>query len=290
MMGAMTYWLNGEYRQDTAAIDIADRGFLLGDGVFETVLLTDSAPSFLAEHVERLRGGAAALGFAAPTSAAEIATVINELALRNGAASGAGSARITLTRGAGARGLAPTAGAIPSLLVTAAALAQADVSPARLMISAHRRNERSVVSRWKTLNYLDNIFAHQEATAAGADDAVMLNSAGRVACASAANIFLIRDGEVTTPAIDEGAMPGIVRGVIVAAARANGLSVNEAPVERVDLSGATLFLTNSLVGLRPACLNGAPRGDAAGQEIFNALETWYQAALNADLDSQKAAK
>lgn len=289
MMGAMTYWLNGEYRQDTAAIDIADRGFLLGDGVFETVLLADGAPSFLAAHIERLRGGAAALGFVAPTSAAEIATVITELALCNGAASGAGSARITLTRGAGARGLAPTAGAIPSLLVTAAPLAQASASPARLMISAHPRNERSIVSRWKTLNYLDNILARQEAAAVGAGDAVMLNSAGRVACASAANIFLIRDGQVTTPAIEEGAMPGIVRSIIIDAAHANGIIVNEARVEPAALSGAALFLTNSLIGLRAASLNGAPRWDAADQEIFKSLETWYQAAFNADLASQKAA-
>lgn len=277
----MTFWLNGAFREDSAAIDIADRGFLLGDGVFETILLVDGVPTFLATHLERMRGGAAALGMRADFDEAEIAGVLRALASRNGAAQGFASARLTLTRGAGSRGLAAAQGALsPTLLATAAVYATPE-TPARLIISRHLRNERSVAARWKTLNYLDNVLARAEAAGAGADEAIMLNAAGRVACASSANIFVLQGGAVRTPPVAEGALPGVVRGVLLSCAKAAGADMREEPMEARDIEAGEVFLTNSLIGLRPAFFGGAA-GDAS--EVLRRLQSCYGDAMRRDIE------
>ena len=159
----MTFWLNGEFRDGAAAIDIADRGFLLGDGVFETFLLVDGRPAFRAAHLKRLRAGAEALRIEANIDDAEIDAAIEDLASRNGAAAGTASARLTLTRGPGTRGLAPVkSGARPTLLLTAADYALPDETlAARLIVSRYRRSEHSLAARHKTLNYLDNVMARE---------------------------------------------------------------------------------------------------------------------------------
>ncbi|PQA87837.1 aminotransferase class IV [Hyphococcus luteus] len=282
----MAFWLNGAYREDSTAIDIADRGFLLGDGVFETILLSGGLPAFLSAHLARMRAGAEALGIEAKIDEAAIAGALAELARRNEAQEGFASARLTLTRGVGPRGLVVAKGvAKPTLLATADAYAPPDGAEAlRFIVSRQRRNELSAASRWKTLNYLDNILARAQATEAGADDALMLNSAGRIACASAANIFLIRGESVTTPPVSEGALPGIVRAVLLENAGAAGVEMREAPVEAKDLDGAALFVTNSLVGLRPAALRGgAPDGEA---QVLKRLQSCYGEAMKRDLEGR----
>ncbi len=282
----MAFWLNSAFGEDSAAIDIADRGFLLGDGVFETVLLAEGVPAFLSAHLERMRAGAEALGIEAQIDEAEIAGALAELAKRNGAQKGFASARLTLTRGVGPRGLVVAKGAAkPTFLATLAAYAPPDgLAAVRIILSAQRRNELSAAARWKTLNYLDNILARAEAAEAGADEALMLNSAGRVACASAANVFVIREGGVTTPPVSEGAMPGIVRGVLLEKAREAGLAITEAPVEAAALEGAALFLTNSLMGLRPASLGAGAAGQ--GGEVLKRLQSCYGEAMKRDLEQR----
>lgn len=283
----MTFWLNGVFKEETAAIDIADRGFLLGDGVFETILLVDGVPAFLAAHLERMGGGAAALGIEAALDEKEIEGVLAELAWRNGAQKGFASARLTLTRGAGARGLAAAKGAAtPTFLATVSVYAPPEASsPARLIVSRHRRNELSAATRWKTLNYLDNILARMEAAEAGADDALMLNSAGRAACASAANVFFVIAGAVVTPPAREGALAGIVRRVLLENAKAAGVEIKEAPVDARDAEGAPLFLSNSLIGLRPGFLSGA---GGAAEEVLERLQTCYGEAMKRDLERRAA--
>jgi branched-subunit amino acid aminotransferase/4-amino-4-deoxychorismate lyase len=286
----MTFWLNGEYREETAAIDIADRGFLLGDGVFETILLRDGRPAFLSEHLNRMRLGAAALAIETEIDEGVIAAALRELARRNGAAKGTASARLTLTRGPGPRGLVPVKSAAPAtfLITVNSYAAPAGEAPAKLIVSRYRRSEMSLAARHKTLNYLDNVMARGEAAAAGADDAVMLNGAGRVACASAANIFLIRDGAVATPPLDEGAMPGIVRAVLLGRAKTAGIAIAEAPVEAQALRDSALFLTNSLIGLRAASVGGGREPDNAAQRILQALKSCYADAMSSDLAKRAA--
>ena len=278
----MTFWLNGEWREDAAAIRIDDRGFLLGDGVFETILLRSGAPAFLDRHLARLSRGLNALGIdaQAPT---DLRRVIRELTVRNGVNEGDAALRLTVTRGAGPRGLAtpPDDESSATILITCAP-AKTKKAELRSLVISDRLRAAGVVAECKTLGYLENLLAMNDAIAAGADDALMLNAAGGVACASAANLFAIApDDVVATPALVEGALAGVVRGVLIDAAKAVGIVIREKSIAPADLAGCALFLTNSLIGLAPAHLCGT--ADARTNEIFKRLDACYQDALNDDL-------
>jgi len=244
----MKLWLDGRLEAATSAsIRPGDRGLLLGDGLYETLLVRGGQPLRLAAHLRRLAQGAAVLRLPLPEldlGAALAATLAaNDLA--------AGSLRLTLTRGSGPRGLAPPAEVRPTLLITAAP-ASAPPPPARGVIARSTcRNERSPLAGVKSLNCLDAILARLEAAERGADEAILLNTAGRVAEATAANLFAVIGGRLLTPPLAEGALPGVMRAAIL---ESEG---SEAPLTPADLAGAEeLFLTSSL-SIRPlASLEG----------------------------------
>ncbi len=223
-----------------------DRGFTLGDGLFETFLVDGGAPQFWDEHLARLTAGCATLGLPAPDPVALKAAADAALVGRTGRL----ALRLTVTAGSGGRGLdRPTA---PTLrIVATAAPAPRPQGPLTLALSSVRRNEGSPTSRLKTLAYLDNVLARAEATAAGADEAVMLNTRGELACAAAGNLFWLRGGTLQTPALGCGALDGIVRARVLAAAARLGVGISEVRVGPEALAGAeAVFVTNSLVGAR----------------------------------------
>ncbi len=256
----MNCWLNGSLVDiEKARIDPRDRGLLLGDGVFETLLAENGEVRHVERHLARLNAAAKLLSIPVPYGDDEIKTALGCLVDKDRAA-----LRITLTRGVAARGLAPPENSQPALMITAAQAA-APLQQMRVVVATHIRNEKSLTSQIKSLNYLDNILARCEAVEAGADEAVMCNSTGRIACASAANIFIVRDQVVLTPALRDGALDGIMRGLVIEAAGALGIPLRQTHIERADLQAADeIFLTSSLIGICPvAALAG--RTLAAGQ-------------------------
>jgi branched-chain amino acid aminotransferase/4-amino-4-deoxychorismate lyase len=225
-----------------------DRGFTLGDGLFETVLAQAGALQHLDAHLDRMTAGAAVLGLPAPDRAAATAAMRAALA-QAGLADVRAAVRLTYTAGAGGRGLDRPETLRPVLVATAAP-APKPATSARLVVSAVRRNERSPAAGLKTLAYLDNVLARREARAAGADEALMLNTVGQLACAAAANLFWVVGERLATPALGCGVLPGIARARAIAAARARGIAVEEAVAGPEILASATaIFLTNSLVGV-----------------------------------------
>ena len=225
-------------------IGFDDRGLLLGDGLFETVLARAGDLVDLDAHLARMAAGCAVLGLPAPDPA-EAEGLMRRALAEAGLAQTRAAVRLTLTAGSGGRGLDRPGVPAPRLFVTAAASA-VPVTPAQLMISSVARNEGSPASRLKTLSYLDNVLARREAVAAGADEAVMLNGQGQVACAAAANLFWITGGAVFTPALACGVLDGIVRRQVMAAAPVREVA---AGVEALADAQA-VFLTNSLIGVR----------------------------------------
>lgn len=229
-------------------IPLDDRGLLLSDGLFETLLAVDRAPVDLAAHLDRMAAGCAALGLPQldrPEAEAAIGRVVQGIGM------GRAAVRLTLTAGSGGRGLERPLAPVARLFATAAA-APTPAEPARLATVSVRRNEASPASRWKTLAYLDNVLARREAVAAGADEALMLNVAGEVACAAAANVFWIAGGRLFTPALECGVLAGVMRGRVLRAAQGLGMETAEVRVQPRMLAGAeAVFLTNSLIGVRP---------------------------------------
>ena len=229
-------------------IPLDDRGVLLGDGLFETLLAKDGVLVDLEAHLDRLAAGCAALGLPALNRVEAESRMRQALA---GVEAPRAAVRLTLTAGSGGRGLDRPGEPVTRLFASAAPSA-APEGPARLTLGAVRRNEGSPASRLKTLAYLDNVLAREEARARGADEAVMLNNRGEVACASAANLFWAREGRLFTPALGCGVLAGVVRGRAIAAAAGLGLEVVETAADPGALAGAeAVFLTNSLIGLRP---------------------------------------
>ncbi len=253
----MKVYLDGDLMAAAEArIDPADRGLTLGDGLFETIAVRGGKPARLDAHLARLRDGARVIGLDVPLSDRALAGAISEVAEANHIAEGV--LRLTLTRGPGPRGVLPPDPARPTLLITGASLALDPAPPVTAVIAATtRRNEHSALSRIKSLNFLDGIIAAREAADGGADDALLLNGAGNLAEATAANLFLVIGGQAVTPPVADGALPGVMRADVI-----GGLGARERTLRPTELKDATeAFLTNSL-GIRPlVAVDGQAIGD-----------------------------
>ena len=263
----MRVWQDGRLiAQEEAHVGIADRGLLLGDGLFETMAVYNGRVFDLDAHLGRLAIGLGVLGFAADI--AKLRAGIAHYLVSEAASSGV--LRVTVTRGAGPRGLAPPQAPRPAIFMTLAPMPPARETPVSLHIATvTRRNEQSPLSRVKALPYLDNVLALSEALAHGAGDALMLNTRGTIACASAANVFAIRDERLETPPVSDGALPGTMRALVLSLAEQAGLAPVETSLDLNSLAGADhVFLTNSVSRVTEArqC-NDAPLQRRAGAAL-----------------------
>jgi branched-chain amino acid aminotransferase len=240
----MALWINGKIVEPTESpLDPTDRGFTLGDGLFETMRYEGGSIRHLDRHMARLRLGAAVLGIeltwteALITPAAEALARINQL--------DDGVVRLTLTRGPGMRGLLPPPQPKPTLVLTLQPM-QAPMIPACVTISpVTRRNEFSPLSAIKSLNYLDAILARIEARSRGFDDVILLNTQNRVAESSVSSVFAVIDGVLCTPPQQEGALPGVARGLVI-----EQLNPQICPISLADFARATQVVFTNALGLR----------------------------------------
>jgi branched-chain amino acid aminotransferase len=262
-------------------IDARDRGFLLGDGVFETVLVFNRVALWLDSHLNRLGKAAQRLGIRCDLAEVE-AVVAKQLA---SVGADAHVLRISLSRGVTARGLAADSKQ-PTLVVTCDAFDAALIGkPMNLITSSIRRNPASVSDRYKTLSYVNNVFAAREARERGADDALMLNIDGLVASASAANIFMVNGTLLSTPAEEDGILPGVMRRFIMNHGASFGYSVEVRPIERDELAPAdAVFLTNSLRLVSPVLSldgEGFKRGSLGDltKAVLDAIQNQCGAAI-----------
>jgi branched-chain amino acid aminotransferase/4-amino-4-deoxychorismate lyase len=244
----MIAWRDGDWIEDGDVLPADDRGLTLGDGLFETLLAVDGRLSHAGLHFRRLAASATALGLPPPPEGARLEAVARETLARNGLDRGRAALRLTLTAGRSARGLVREPSAAARLLVTASPAPEAG-TPVRLATVSVRRNPASPASRHKTLSYIDSVMALREAHQAGADEAVMFNTAGRPASAAAANLVFRIDGQIVTPSLSEGVLAGTTRSRLLAALP----EMVERRLTRTDaLRADALVLTNALRGIRPA--------------------------------------
>lgn len=239
-------WLNGQVLDGSAArIAPDDRGLLLGDGVFETLAVRDGAPLRVAAHLDRLTRSCEALDLPPPYSHTRLSEALAQVTLANRLEHGA--LRLTVTRGSAPRGLRPPAEQRPTVLISAAASTVGAPAPATAVIAQTvRRNEHSPLSRIKSLNYLDGVLAQIEAARRGADDALLLNTAGFVAEATIANVFVVLGQHVVTPRPEDGVLPGIMRAAVIDATGAE-----EAPISPSDLAAASEVFLSNVSGVVP---------------------------------------
>lgn len=262
-------WLNGRIvTEEEACVPVTDRGLLLGDGLFETMAVYNGRVFGLNAHLERLTSGLVIVGFAQAVDMAMLrAGIASYLAAGE---QGDAALRLTVTRGSGPRGLAPPEAPEPTILMTLSPMPVSPRPPVSLHIAmATRRNEHSPLSRVKALSYADHLLALSEARAYGADDALMLNTRGAIACATVANVFAIRDDRLETPPVHDGALPGTMRALVLSLAKDAGLVPLEASLQAEDLVKAdAVLLTNSISRvIEVKACNGAPVGGRADAAI-----------------------
>lgn len=271
-------WLNGRLVPAAEArIDPSDRGFLLGDGLFETMRAMGGRIPLLARHLARLRAGAATLRLPVPFTDEALADAATALLRVTGLADAA--LRLTLTRGPGPRGLLPPAEPAPTVLLAAFPLPSPPPPARAAIVAVTRRNEHSPLSRLKALGYLGNLLALRAAREAGAEEAILLNTADRLACAATANLFLIEGDTLLTPPPAEGVLPGITRAIVIGQAARLGVRCLETalPPERLRRADGA-FLTSSLAGIRAlVAVDGEAIAGAAPHPLARRLQAAWQA-------------
>jgi branched-chain amino acid aminotransferase len=244
-------WVNGRLvGESEASLSLLERGLTLGDGVFETMRAAGAMLFRPEEHLERLAQGASLLAIELPSAEQLLAAVLDTLSANNLSAA---VVRLTVSRGPDpGRGLDVSPDVAPTIIVRVSPY-EPRTSGQRgvaAVFSSIRRNESSPLSRVKSLSYADNVLARLEARRRGADDAILLNTAGEVCCASAANVFVAHGGTLVTPPVQSGALAGVTRRCLLELAAARGITVREARVLPEDLSAADeAFLTNTVIGV-----------------------------------------
>ncbi|MCX7351652.1 MAG: aminotransferase class IV [Alphaproteobacteria bacterium] len=262
-------WFNGALIDGPLEVARGERGLLLGDGLFETMLVLNRTPLWGNMHLARLEAAAHELGLGFHRDGLDDA--ITEIL--DGIPKLHHVLRVTLTRGSAARGLAAVGGSSSLLLMLDAFDPAMMLKPVALSSTAIRRNPASVSCRLKTLSYIDNIAAAREAASHGVEDALMLNTAGNVACTTIANLFLLKGKSLITPARDQGILTGVTRQTLLHSAAHVGLRPDERVVKPEELKEAdAVFLTNSLRFIRPVtALDREPLGQADLAPLVQAL-------------------
>ena len=272
-------WVNGEVLPaDAPDITVFDRGFQLGDGIFETMRASGGRVTELAEHEARLRRSADGLDIDLPADVrARLERGIADLLAAEGL-DGPGadaSIRVTVSRGAwSSRGLLPPRDVHlePTIAIQAWPVVPAPPSHLEgglhLVASAVRRDPANPLVALKTTSRADYVFARLEARRAGADDALFLTTSGHISESTTANVFLVRraaDGvpELATPALGCAILPGTTRSWLLRWATGVGLRPVEAWLLPDALASADeAFVCSSVAGVLPVTrFDGAPIGD-----------------------------
>ena len=277
---------------DAPAVSALDRGFLYGDGLFETVRAYGGVLFRLDAHLERLRASAAELRITEQLDTAAIAQQAAELLARNGLHDA--TLRITLTRGVHGGRLELAPAAHPTLVLAARPTRPLPPSlygrGATAWVVSVRQNAASPLPRHKTLNYLDKLLAQTQARERGADQAILLDTRGRVAEAASSNLFLALDGGLDTPSLETNLLPGITRREVLRLARSAGIEAEERAVAPEELARADeIFLTNAVVELLPVlAVDGRPVGPGTPGPLTRQLHAAYREQTRQPTPERKA--
>lgn len=258
----MQVYLNGHFvSEEHAAVSIFDRGFLYGDGLFETLRVCRGIPFRWQQHWMRLERGAEFLHIPLATTGDSLRAAARELVTRNEMPESL--LRVAISRGSGARGYSPKGATQPTIALSLHAAPPFDLAnPVRwkLITSSLRLPAHEPLARFKTANKLPQICARAEADAAGADEALLLNTEGNVIEAASSNLFWIENGAVCTAPIESGVLPGVTRDVVLEICRKLAIAAREKSIRPDALRAASgVFLSLSSLGIVEAIsLDGNP--------------------------------
>jgi branched-chain amino acid aminotransferase len=239
MTGQLRIWLNGRLYSDPNQAIVAgtDHGLVVGDGVFETLKVTERGAFAVRRHLNRLNRSAAALGLPQPNHGQIRETIDTVL---DGRDFSRGKLRITYTGGRGPLG-SETAYGPPTMIIM---LAPVDVSPrlTSIVTAPWTRNEHGALAGVKSTSYAENVRGLRYAANHDASEAIFLNTAGHVCEGTGTNIFVVFGDTVITPPLTSGPLAGVTRELIMewSAVEQRDLTLDEAK------NADEVFITSSM--------------------------------------------
>ncbi len=292
----MIFSLNGELvNEEEAKISVLDRGFLYGDGIYETVLIRNGRPFLLGKHLERLRSSAEIIRVDVPWTDSRFEEEASRVLLANGAKDAA--LRINLSRGVGSWQLSTKGARTPTILFSVFPIP--DYPP-----DTYTRGWEVIISREfvtmdpvipavaKTTNRLSLILAKREAEDKGGREAILLNMQGYLTEGTASNVFFVKEGVVLTPSLGSGILEGVTRGVVMDIVRREGIGLEEALFRPEDLIGSDeAFLTFTTAGVVPVhSVDGAVIGGGSAGPVTEMVMKGYAIEVDAGTASPSPAE
>lgn len=258
----MIVFLNGEFvPEERAVVSVFDRSFLYGDGLFESIRVYNGRPFRWQQHLERLQAGAAFLNIGMPYAPKELSRFSEQLLREN--AMPEAILRLTLSRGIGVRGYSPEGAGHPSLVMTlhpAPPIDPANPARWRLITASIRVAAGDRLANHKTCNKLPQILAHTEAEAQGADEALILNTAGEVAEAAGSNLFWVDGNTICTAPLASGILAGVTRGLVIELCQALSIPCLESTItpRALRVTEGVFLTTSTLEIVSVIALDGQP--------------------------------
>ncbi|GGQ15435.1 4-amino-4-deoxychorismate lyase [Streptomyces virginiae] len=274
----MRIWLDGALRDvDDATVSVLDHGLTVGDGVFETLKAVSGRPFALTRHLERLTRSARGLGLPDPDLdevRRACAAVLEVEPVEHG--------RLRLTYTGGVAPLGSDRGDAGTTLIAAVAASPRRPDTTSVVTVPWVRNERSAVAGLKTTSYAENVVALAAAHRAGASEALLANTVGRLCEGTGSNVFVVLDGELHTPPLESGCLAGITRALIVDWA---GAKETDLPFE-VLAEAEEVFVTSSLRDAQAVVrLDGRALGSGTGPGPVTAeVMRIFEVKAGADID------
>jgi branched-chain amino acid aminotransferase len=278
-------WADGQIHKATDnIINPMSHGFTLGDGCFETIAVREGRPFALTRHLARLQYSLDRLGLGRVDPAYLTSGVRDVLAAGGGQLA---RLRITVAAGPGPLGLRRTPGALNVVVMGAPGVTSRSCIAVRV---PWKRNERSPLTGVKTTSYAENVMMLLYAEERGADEAIMSNTHGHLCEGTGTNVFVERHGEVITPPLASGCLPGIARGLALEWGAAAGLPVRVAQPGEMEMGildevvqhQAAMVVTSVTRGVQPVSrLDGV---DTVPGPLLAQLRDVYESRASVDPD------
>lgn len=281
----MWVYLNDRFvTKEEAVVSVFDHGFLYGDGIYETLRAYDGRFFMLQHHLARLHRSGRMIGLQIPIPDKNWTQLLQEAVGRNNLKDA--YLRITVSRGEGEIGLDPNVCRRPTVVIIAKPFIgyppHLFEEGVRLGIVQVRRNLATALSpQIKSLNFLNNILAKQEAIRAGVFDGLMLNAEGFITECTISNLFFVQSGRLCTPSIACGILDGITREVVLTLARECGIPTEEGSYTPETLRRADeCFLTNTSMEIMPVReIDGNPIGTGKPGPLTLTLRNLFRSNL-----------
>jgi len=256
--------IDGEFTPAAQArVSVLDHGFLFGDSIYEVVRTVNGKLFAAQRHLRRLHASAAGIGLGVPHDDAWYVEHMRRMHARKTATES--YLRIIITRGVGLLDLHPETCKSPTVVGIAKPLPQWDhenyAHGCKIILAGVRRNLKQATDpAVKSGNYLNNVLALIEARREKAVEAVMINAGGFLTECTTSNIFLVKDGVVKTPGLDQGLLEGVTRGFILEVCSALNLPLEETALKPEEMLVADeVFITSTTRDVMPVSLIGAHR-------------------------------